>query len=228
MDHRLLLIKDGNCSIRDLTDALCHRGYTVATASEFEIAVDPAFAENFDLILIDHCEPRISAVDVCTELRERNIEVPVVVLVARDHLGSRIPIFKAGADECLLKPVDVDELQLRIEVLLIRSDRGKRQEISMYEFGGMRFDFHQSELMRNGSKVELSQRETRLLRYLVENRGKTISRSALLQHVWGYRQAPLTRTVDVHILRLRNKIEEDPKDPRFIVTIHGFGYRFDG
>ena len=113
-------------------------------------------------------------------------------------------------------------------MLLIRSDRGKRQEIATYEFGSMRFDFHQCELRRNGSKVELSQRETRLLRYFVENRGKTISRSALLQHVWGYRQAPLTRTVDVHVLRLRNKIEEDPKDPRFIVTIHGFGYRFDG
>ena len=86
MDHRLLVIKDGSCW-RDVTDALCHRGYTVATASEFEFAVDPAFAENFDLILVDHCEPRISAIDVCTELRERNIEVPVVVLVARDHLA---------------------------------------------------------------------------------------------------------------------------------------------
>ena len=228
MDHRLLVIKNGGCSVRDVTDALGHRGYSVATASEFEIAVDPAFAENFDLILIDHCEPRISAIDICSELRGRSIEVPVLVLVAREHFGSRIAIFKSGADDCLVKPVDVDELQVRIEVLLIRSDRGKRLEISSYEFGGMRFDFDQSELLRNGSKVELSQRESRLLRYFVENRGKTISRSALLQHVWGYRQAPLTRTVDVHILRLRTKIEEDPKDPRFIVTIHGFGYRFDG
>jgi two-component system alkaline phosphatase synthesis response regulator PhoP len=228
MDHRLLVIKNGSCSIADVTEALRHRGYSVATASEFEVTVDPAFAENFDLIVIDHCEPHVSAIDICTELRGRDIEVPVVVLLSREHFGSRIAVFKAGADDYLLKPVDVGELQVRIEVLLIRSDRGKRQEIVSYEFGGMRFDFHQSELVRNGSKVELSQRETRLLRYFVENRGKTISRNALLQHVWGYRQAPLTRTVDVHILRLRNKIEEDPKDPQFIVTIHGFGYRFDG
>jgi two-component system alkaline phosphatase synthesis response regulator PhoP len=89
-------------------------------------------------------------------------------------------------------------------------------------------DFGQSRLVRNGSEVPLSEREARLLRYFVENRGKTISRGALLQHVWGYRWAPLTRTVDVHILRLRQKIEDNPKDPQFIVTVPGFGYRFDG
>jgi two-component system alkaline phosphatase synthesis response regulator PhoP len=92
----------------------------------------------------------------------------------------------------------------------------------------MRVDFHRSELFRNGSSIELSEREARLLRYFVENRGKTISRDALLEHVWGYRRAPLTRTVDVHILRLRHKIEDNPKEPRFIVTVPGFGYRFDG
>src|SRR5262249_32961711 len=103
-----------------------------------------------------------------------------------------------------------------------------KQEISSYEFAGRRVNFHQSELVRNGSKIELSEREARLLRYFIQNRGKTVSRSALLQHVWGYRQAPLTRTVDVHILRLRHKIEDNPREPQFIVTVPGFGYRFDG
>ena len=117
---------------------------------------------------------------------------------------------------------------MRIESLLIRSVRKKKQEICSYEFAGRRVDFSQSELVRHGSTVGLSEREARLLRYFVQNRGKTISRSALLQHVWGYRRAPSTRTVDVHILRLRHKIEDNPRDPQFIVTVPGFGYRFDG
>jgi len=110
----------------------------------------------------------------------------------------------------------------------VRWVRRKKQEISTYTFGVVEVDFCQSELIRNRSIIQLSERETRLLRYFVENRGKTISRSALLQHVWGYRFASLTRTVDVHVMRLRHKIEENPKDPRFLVTVPGLGYRFDG
>jgi two-component system alkaline phosphatase synthesis response regulator PhoP len=166
--------------------------------------------------------------DICAELRQRDIDAPIVVLAARDQLQHRVAIFKAGADDCLIKPIDLEELQVRIEALLIRSGRNKKPEIFSYEFGGWRVDFRQSQLIRNGSTIELSEREARLLRYFVHNRGKTISRSALLQHVWGYRRGPLTRTVDVHILRLRHKIEDNPRDPRFIVTVPGFGYRFDG
>ena len=146
----------------------------------------------------------------------------------RDQIRHRVAFFKAGADDFLIKPVDLDELQVRVEALLIRYVRRKKQEIFYYEFAGRRVDFGHSELVRKGSTVSLSEREARLLRYFVQNRGKTISRSALLQHVWGYRNAPLTRTVDVHILRLRHKIEDNPKDPQFIVTVPGLGYRFDG
>jgi two-component system alkaline phosphatase synthesis response regulator PhoP len=228
MDHHLLLIRDDVYSIRYVIDLLRNRGYTVATASNFEFTTDPGLADNFDLIVIDHAGPRLNAMEICAELRQRNVEAPVVVLAPRDHVQDRIAIFAAGADDYLLKPVDLDELHIRIEALLARSVRSKKQEISCYEFGEMRVDFHRSELFRNGSSIELSEREARLLRYFVENRGKTISRNALLEHVWGYRRAPLTRTVDVHILRLRHKIEDNPKEPRFIVTVPGFGYRFDG
>jgi two-component system, OmpR family, alkaline phosphatase synthesis response regulator PhoP len=228
MDYQLLLIRDDTRSMRPVMEALRGRGYTVATASKFEFVTDPGLADNFDVIVIDHSEHGINAMDICAELRQRDIEVPIVVLAARDQIRHRVAIFKAGADDCLTKPVDLDELQVRIEALLIRYVRRKPQEISTYEFAGRRVDFGQSELVRNGSTVGLSQREARLLRYFVQNRGKTISRSALLQHVWGYRHAPLTRTVDVHILRLRHKIEDNPKDPQFIVTVPGLGYRFDG
>lgn len=228
MDQHLLVIKDDACSTRRMTDALRDRGYTVTTASEFEFFVDPGLADNFDLIVIDHSEPARNAIDICAELRQRNVDVPLVVLAPRNGVQDRIAIFKAGADDYLVKPVDLDELQVRIDALLVRSVRSRKPELFSYDFGGMQVDFRQAELVRNGSRIGLSERETRLLRYFVENRGKTISRSALLEHVWGYRRAPFTRTVDVHILRLRHKIEDNPKDPRFIVTVHGMGYRFDG
>ncbi|HYR90144.1 MAG TPA: response regulator transcription factor [Terriglobia bacterium] len=228
MDHHLLFIRDDVWSIRYVIELLRDRGYTVTTASNFEFAADPGLADSFDLLLIDHAEPRVNAMDICAELRQRNVEVPVVVLTARGRVQDRVAILKAGANDYLLKPVDLDELHVRIEALLVRSVRSKSEEISCYEFGGMQMDFRKSELVRDGSSIELSEREARLLRYFVENRGKTISRNDLLQHVWGYRRAPLTRTVDVHILRLRHKIEDNPKDPRFIVTVPGFGYRFDG
>ncbi|HYR44486.1 MAG TPA: response regulator transcription factor [Terriglobia bacterium] len=228
MDQHLLLIREDASSMRHVTDVLRERGYTVATVSNFEFAIDPGFAENFDLIVVDHSEPRLNALNICTELRERNVEAPVVVLAERDQAQDRVAIFKAGADDYLLKPLDLDELHARIEALLARWVRRKKPEISSYAFGGVEVDFCQSELIRNRSIIQLSERESRLLRYFVENRGKTISRSALLQHVWGYRYASLTRTVDVHVMRLRHKIEENPKDPRFLVTVPGLGYRFDG
>jgi two-component system alkaline phosphatase synthesis response regulator PhoP len=229
MDQQLLLIKDDvRPPLRQLISTLERQGYAVATASRFEFDADPGLAESFDLIIIDHCEPRLNAMDVCVELRQRKIEAPVVVLAGREQIQRRVAVFRAGADDFLVTPVDPDEALARIESLLIRSERNKKPQIVDYEFAGRRVDFNRSQLARNGTMIGLSEREARLLRFFVENRGKTISRTALLQSVWGYRQAPLTRTVDVHVLRLRRKIEQDPKDPQFIVTVPGFGYRFDG
>jgi len=228
MDQHLLVIRADASSIKGMIDGLRDRGYTVVTISNFEMAVDPALEENFDLISVEHSQNRIGALEICAELRQRNVETPLIVLADPDQAQHRVAIFKAGGDDYLLKPVDLDELQARIEALLVRSFRKREPELTSYEFAGVRVDFHRSELIRNASVIQLSERENRLLRYFVENRGKTISRSALLQRVWGYRFAPLTRTVDVHILRLRHKIEENPKDPRLIVTVPGFGYRFDG
>jgi two-component system alkaline phosphatase synthesis response regulator PhoP len=228
MDHQLLFIREDIRTSRYVAESLEGRGYRVVTASWLEFNADPALADSFDLIVIDHSEPRLNAMDICSELRQRHVEVPLVVLAHRAQVPRRVEIFNAGADDYLIKPIDPEDLGARIEVLLARSGRNKKPEIVSHKFGKWRVDFRRLALTGNGSRVDLSEREIRLLRYFVENRGKTISRSALLHHVWGYRQTPLTRTVDVHVLRLRNKIEENPRKPRFIVTVPGFGYRFDG
>jgi len=228
MDRHLLVIRADASSVRNVIDGLRNRGYTVVTVSNFELTVDPTLAENFDLIIVEHAQNRINALEICAELRQRNVDTLVIVVADQDLAHQRVAIFKAGGDDYLLNPFDLDELQARIEALLARLVRKKKPDLKAYEFAGVRVDFDRSELIRNASVIQLSERENRLLRFLVENRGKTISRSALLQRVWGYRYAPLTRTVDVHILRLRHKIEENPRDPRLIVTVPGFGYRFDG
>ena len=228
MDRHLLVIRADASSIRNVIEGLRDRGYTVVTISNFELTVDPALAENFDLIIVEHAQNRINALEICAELRQQDVETPVIVVADQNLAQHRVPIFKAGGDDYLLNPCDLDELQARIDALLARLVRKKKPDLTSYEFAGVRVDFDRSELIRDASVIQLSERENRLLRYFVENRGKTISRSALLQRVWGYRYASLTRTVDVHILRLRHKIEENPKDPRLIVTVPGFGYRFDG
>lgn len=228
MDHQLLLIREDIRTSRYVADALQGRGYSVVTASMMDLSADPGLADSFDLIVIDHSEPRLNAMDICSELRHRHVQVPLVVLAHRAQVPRRVEIFNAGADDYLIKPIDPEDLSARIEVLLTRSCRNKKPEIVSHKFGKWRVDFRRLSFTRDGVKVELSEREIRLLRYFVDNRGKIISRTALLRDVWGYRQAPLTRTVDVHVLRLRNKIEDNPREPRFIVTVPGFGYRFDG
>ena len=139
------------------------------------------------------------------------------------RLGYQVEILSSGDGL-----IDVDELQARLETLLSPLAGNIESEITSYEFGGMRVDFNASVVEKYGSTIELSERECRLLQYFIHNRGRIVTRGALLHQVWGYRREPLTRTVDVHILRLRRKLEKDPSDPRFIVTVHGLGYRFDG
>jgi two-component system alkaline phosphatase synthesis response regulator PhoP len=228
MTRQLLLIGDNVRSLRRLNHALEREGYAVASASRIEFAADPGLAGRFDLIVIDHSELHLNAMDICAAIRQRNIEAPIVVLAGNGQVQQRVAIFRAGADDYLIRPINLDELQARIESLLIRADRQQKAQNVRYESSVGRVDFREARLARNGAVIDLSERESRLLRYFVENRGKTISRTALLEHVWGYREAPLTRTVDVHVFRLRRKIEEDPGAPRFIVTVPGFGYRFDG
>jgi two-component system alkaline phosphatase synthesis response regulator PhoP len=180
----------------------------------------------FDLIILDVMLPSRNGFDICRHLRKNGVNTPILMLTARSELNNKVQGFKSGGDDYLTKPFETPELQARVEALLRRAPSGQRPELKAYEFDAIQVDFIKSTVAKNGKTTSLGERETRLLRYLIERRGSVLSRDELLQEVWGYKAIPLTRTVDVHIAWLRQKIEDDPKNPQYIVTVHGQGYRF--
>jgi len=227
MNHaRILLVEDEPNLRRTLTDLLRSDGYLVESSGDGVEGQELATKNPFDLIILDVMLPSRDGFEVCRRLRENGVNTPVLMLTARNELNNKVQGFKAGSDDYLTKPFETPELEARIEALLRRASRGARNQLKSYDFDGIHVDFARSELTKNGKSTALGEREARLLRYLIERKGTILSRDELLQEVWGYKSIPLTRTVDVHIAWLRQKIEDDPKNPRHIVTVHGQGYRF--
>jgi two-component system alkaline phosphatase synthesis response regulator PhoP len=224
---RILLIEDEPGLVLTLTDRLTGEGYAVERAADGESGLERASREAFDLVLLDLMLPRMSGFDVCRELRKRGVETPVIMLTARGQVIDKVAGLKLGADDYLTKPFEMAELLARIEAKLRRLP-STPHPAEGYAFGDVRVDFRKAEAIRNGTALELSAREFQLLRYFVEHRGATITRDELLNEVWGYNAMPSTRTVDVHVAWLRQKIEPNPRHPQFIVTIHGMGYKFAG
>jgi two-component system, OmpR family, alkaline phosphatase synthesis response regulator PhoP len=231
MNQRILLVEDEPGLLMTLTDRLVSEGFTVETATDGETGLQRALAETFDLIILDVGLPRKNGFDVCRDLRQRSVGVPVIMLTARGQVVDKVVGLKIGADDYVTKPFEMMELLARIEALLRRvpptvSAAGESGDV--YNFGVIHADFRRAEVTREGERLELSAREFKLLRYLIEHRGATISRDELLNEVWGYNAMPSTRTVDVHIAWLRQKLEPNPHYPQFILTIHGLGYKFVG
>jgi len=227
MNHaRILLVEDEPNLRRTLTDLLRSDGYLVESSGDGVEGQELATKNPFDLIILDVMLPSRDGFEVCRRLRENGVNAPILMLTARNELNNKVQGFKAGSDDYLTKPFETPELEARIEALLRRASRGARNQLKSYDFDGIHVDFARSELTKNGKSTALGEREARLLRYLIERKGAILSRDELLQEVWGYKSIPLTRTVDVHIAWLRQKIEDDPKNPRHIVTVHGQGYRF--
>jgi two-component system alkaline phosphatase synthesis response regulator PhoP len=224
--RRILLVEDEPGLRRTLSDLLAGDGYTVQTSADGAQAEELAGREAFDLIVLDVMLPSRNGFDVCRNLRKNGLQTPILMLTARSEIGNKVQGFKAGADDYLTKPFEPAELQMRIEALFRRASNGSRKKLKSYDFGGMRADFVKARLTKSGKEIAISERECRLLQYLVESQGEVVSRDELLQEVWGYNAASMTRTVDVHIAWLRQKIEDDPANPQFILTVHGQGYRF--
>jgi two-component system alkaline phosphatase synthesis response regulator PhoP len=228
MKSRILLVEDEPGLIITLTDRLISEGYVVETASDGEIAYERGLNGVFDAIILDVMLPRKNGFDVCRDLRQKNVKTPIIMLTARGEVVDKVVGLKLGADDYLTKPFEVLELLARIEALLRRAPAALNSSPDTYQFGPVHVDFRRVEVDREGKPVELSSLEFKLLRYLIDHRGTVISRDQLLDEVWGYDAMPSTRTVDVHVAWLRQKVEINPRRPQFILTVHGLGYKFAG
>jgi two-component system alkaline phosphatase synthesis response regulator PhoP len=224
---RVLLVEDEPGLVLTLRDRLSREGYAVDTATDGESGLARAAGEAFDLVLLDVMLPRLGGFDVLKELRKRNIETPVIMLTARGQVADKVVGLKLGADDYVTKPFEMIELLARIEAKLRRAPSAPHPTEG-YQFGGIRIDFRRAEVMKEGAPLELSAREFQLLKYFIEHRGATLTRDELLNEVWGYNAMPSTRTVDVHVAWLRQKIEPNPRHPQFVLTVHGMGYKFAG
>ena len=228
MARRILLVEDEPGLVLTLTDRLEAEGYHVDSAIDGETAIARASAEPFDVILLDVMLPRRDGFDVCRTVRQRGVTAPILMLTARGQVVDRVVGLKLGADDYLTKPFEMAELLARIEALLRRAPQAAAVAAEQYRFGDVTLDFRRTEVLKAGEPVELSALEFKLLRYFVEHRGATLSRDELLNEVWGYDAMPSTRTVDVHVAWLRQKLEPNPRIPQYILTIHGLGYKFAG
>jgi len=224
---RVLLVEDEPGLVLTLTDRLRSEGYEVQSASDGASGLARATRERWDVILLDVMLPGASGFDVCRDLRHQGVTTPVIMLTARSQVVDKVLGLKLGADDYLTKPFDMLELTARIEVQLRRASTPSTAP-NQYTFGDIVLDVRKAEVTRHGQPIEMSAREFLLLKYLVEHREATLTRDELLNEVWGYHSMPSTRTVDVHVAWLRQKIEPNVRHPQYLLTVHGMGYKFVG
>src|SRR5215471_13540164 len=226
MRDNILLVEDEAALRLTLGDRLRKEGYAVDCAADGEEGYEKATALPFDLILLDVMLPRRSGFDVCQDIRKAGLITPILMLSARGQTADKVTGLKIGADDYVTKPFHMQELIARIEALLRRAPSRPTPAGDVYQFGSVRVNLRGTEATRDGNAVALSAREFQLLRYFVERPGATLSREELLEQVWGYSGKMFTRTVDVHVASLRQKLEPEPKQPRFFLTVQGLGYKF--
>jgi DNA-binding response OmpR family regulator len=231
----ILLIEDEPGLVLTVSDLLVSEGYEVAHAGDYASAQLAALERGFSLVLLDLMLPGGSGLDILRDLRARGDPRPILVLTARATVPERVVGLKLGADDYLPKPFDSMELLARIEALLRRSPTGGREgngaaaggAAAYKRFGDIELDGERAEVRKGGRPLALTVQEHRLLAFLAEHPGKTLSRERLLDEVWGYGADVASRTVDVHVSSLRQKLGDDPAKPRWIITVRGFGYRFE-
>lgn len=227
MNARILIVEDEAGLATTLKDRLQKEGHTVSVARDGNSGMDMATREPFDVLILDLMLPGQNGLTICQKVRKLGSNAPILMLTARRQTMDKVIGLRTGADDYLTKPFKMVELLARVDALLRRTAAGK-VAAARYQFGDLQIDIRSTEVMREGRPVALSAKEFQLLRYFVEHRGATLSRDELLREVWGYGGQPSTRTVDVHVAWLRQKVEKDPKAPQLILTIVGMGYKFVG
>jgi two-component system alkaline phosphatase synthesis response regulator PhoP len=224
---KILLIEDEAGLVLTIQDRLEEERYTVEVAKDGETGFEKALDSTYNLIILDLMLPKKGGLDICRDLRQKGIETPILMLTAKGQVIDKVLGLKLGADDYMQKPFEMMELLARVEVQLRKkSSKKKKEDVGIVTIGDTEINFQKVEVIKSGEAISLSAKEFQLLKFMVENEGVILSRDQLLNEVWGYDALPSTRTVDVHIAWLRQKLEEDSRYPKHILTVHGFGYKF--
>lgn len=222
---KVLIVEDDQAMATALSDGFHFEGYDVLVANDGMSGLQLAQQKQIDVLLLDVMLPKMSGVDVCKQLRKSGNDVPVIMLTARGQEIDKVLGLRMGADDYVTKPFSFMELVARVEALLRRTSKAS-ESLEEFTFGNVRVNFRTCEAWKNEAPVELSSRELKLLEFFIEKRGQVVTRDHLLEVVWGYDNPTITRTVDTHVARLRQKIEDTPGDPKHLITIHRVGYKF--
>jgi DNA-binding response OmpR family regulator len=221
----ILIIEDDVSILRGLKDNLTFEGYRVHTSTDGQEGLKLALEKHIDLLLLDIMLPGINGYEICRRLKKEKPQVPVIMITARGSEMDTVAGLDIGADDYISKPFSIHELLARVRAVLRRSSTDE-QEIETYSFGNVSLDFKKFEATVNNEQTELSSKEFAIMKYLIEHEQEVIHRHELLERVWGFDVTPTTRTVDNYILELRKKLEQDPSDPKHIITVRGAGYKF--
>ena len=224
---RILIVEDEPAMVQGLRDNFEYEGYEVISAADGVEGLERALTQTPDLVVLDVMMPRMSGLDVCKQLKSKRPGIPIIMLTARGQEIDKVVGLELGADDYVTKPFSIRELMARVKAVLRRvSPQAPSSDV--YRFSDVEVNVRSNEVLRSGRPVDLSAKEFALLAYFVAHPTETLSRDRLLDAVWGYDNYPNTRTVDTHIVHLRQKLEPNPEEPRFILTVHGTGYKFVG
>jgi len=226
---RILVVEDEPDMQSGIKDNLEFEGYEVDTASDGQEGLHKILSNTFDLVLLDVMLPHISGFDVCKKARHEDNNTPIIFLTAKGEEIDKVIGLESGGDDYLTKPFSLRELLARVKAVLRRTERqNPQQPTQSITIGKLNVDFNTYTATIDGTQVKMTSKEFEILNYLLKHKNATISRDSLLDAVWGYDFQPTARTIDNFILKLRQKIEDNPNDPQIILTIHGLGYRLTG
>jgi len=224
---KILIVEDEPNMVAGLRDNFEFEGYEVLSAYDGSEGLEKALATSPDLVLLDVMMPKMSGLDVCKQIKAKRPSIPIIMLTARGQEIDKVVGLELGADDYVTKPFSIRELVARVKAVLRRSHTLPKEH-DRYSFSDVEVDLRSCRIIRAGKQIEFSAMEFELLKYFIWNAGEVPSRERLLEDVWGYDRFPTTRTVDAHLVRLRQKLEPNPEQPRFFLTVHGMGYRFVG
>jgi len=228
--HSILLVEDEENLQEALKLNLELEGYSVSSSFDGASALQMIHQEHYDLMILDVMLPEVDGIAVCESIRLQQIDIPILILSAKNSSADRVLGLKKGADDYLTKPFNLEELLLRVEKLIRKNEmiENKHSIGDTYEFGKNKIDFNGLILTnKRGEKIELTKKEAMLLKLLIENKNEVVTREKILQAVWGYNVYPTTRTIDNFILNFRKYVEDDSKNPVYFQSVRGVGYKFN-